>query len=162
MSHWPAFRLVTKARRPEPAAGPVGRSPVHAARAAISRTDRTGLTPPPKRGSAAKLARRERVRQRGRILRRSRARITIGKTSPSGGAVCVSLLFAAFNASSATSSSPVDVVARPDARFGSAAAGRSAGGRGISERFRVAHETPSVRESDYALYHRSDHAGRRP
>src|SRR5713226_1177730 len=52
MSHWPEFLLVAKARRPEPAAGPVGSSPLHAASAAISSTDRAVLTPPPEGGSA--------------------------------------------------------------------------------------------------------------
>src|SRR6267378_8497083 len=136
MSHWPAFLLVAKARRPEAAAGPVGSSPLHAASAAISSTDRAVLTTSPEGGgSAANWPGGSASERGGRILRTSRLRVTIGKTSPSGGAACVSLLFAAFSATSATSSSPVDVVARPDARFGSAAAGRSTGVRPSPEHF---------------------------
>src|SRR5260370_41338001 len=48
MSHWPELLLVAKARRAEPAAGPLGNSPLHAVRAAaISSTDGAVLTPPP-------------------------------------------------------------------------------------------------------------------
>src|SRR5260370_14213844 len=68
MSHWPEFVLVAKARRPEPAAGPLGSSPLQAASVASSSTDMAVLTAPPEKGDRRKLARRERVRKRGTHL----------------------------------------------------------------------------------------------